>query len=666
MSVSGLSSSSSIPIYRKTLSQQVSTADTIRRRPFKTPEQLSLRPISQYKFINKKYAYYIELENKNGGEVPYPARVHSTYTSYRAAKRCMEEILSSVDAGKWFFLSDDNPTIVHFDKYGDQQYLWQAIQGCTSPETFEVVAHLVNQHDQSVFLNTGTHGNNLGYTSNDSANVANRAESWIADREVSLILDQRLFIEKDRPKMAYQIVTRDSPSVYPAGANHIIDTWCHSFVSRFTDPDKLQTSIHKSMGAIPVHFFCSYGEKLIQKPYYFLECKMIGGQRHYFDKSSISKIRDLVTFLMPHKPASNLTAQERFEMRMKEQEDGLALEYRCPFKGCREMVVLNNATYDRKFQGVINNIRKLRLELVGLKFETNLKAHKILLQDKEIVELKSERNGLRSENAKVKKENTELKTNLDKANKETTQVKKVVKVQSEKIDELSQRVEKQAIKIVILREGSTFDSFVNNSSFIQERGISQLRPVLQYQLQSSENRIEEIFKGTKRGAGRGFFGRRPNAFVKPTEVFDTELTVKTNLLVTLFLKTKSDHLKTETTVALESYDVGPVGLLSGSVVYAGFTPLKLSDLEKESFLNPLMDRLIRADRVSSRLMEWMKHHKVSIEINTKVVSWDKNKEEHEGWPTVFPKTYEQTIAQVLKTCLRFEVADSMLKNLQIS
>ena len=569
-----------------------------------------------------------------------------------------------------------NPYVGKLNSNG--QFVWGSISPSIAQDAFFIARYLACKN-QAVYINRGTHGDEYGNTAADDL------EAYVGARygdEAHIDLFYKSFTTVYKTKVACGVVNHNyTAPLQPEEANHVINGWCMSIRSRFTSNYHLNTPIDLSGNFLPPDIRCARLHTQIKVPYFFAACQRnsSNGAVHSYDIQGIAKwiYQRLAISIIPHTDTQlqQMTPRGIIEdcvsrFPAKKTRLNKLNNVRCCVLECNAHFDLTDAKFSETTAKTIEAFNQHKQKIEAEKAQSQGEITRLKEQseqkDGRIDELEAD---LVLKDAEINKRDTrivEVEVERDEFKEERNSVIEERNGIERERDAAKSQVHEQAIEIEILREGSTFESFVSNSSVVQDRGINQLRPVLQYQLQSSEHRIEEIFKGTKRGAGRGFFSRRPNAFVKPTEVFDTELTVKTNLLVTLFLKTKADHLKTETTVALESYDVGAVGLLSGSVVYAGFTPLKLSDLEKESFLHPLMDRLIRADRVSSRLMEWMKHHKVSIEINTKVVSWDKNKEEHEGWPTVFPKTYEQTIAQVLKTCLRFEVADSMLKNLQIS
>lgn len=106
-----------------------------------------------------------------------------------------------------------------------KQLIWKAKLTVIASEV-EHIFNLVRGHGHSVHINTGTHGNQQGFTIWDIKNEGANKIKLFAE---SKFLMEDLKLACDDENTSLITVSTYVPPIYPLKANHIIDAWCFSF-----------------------------------------------------------------------------------------------------------------------------------------------------------------------------------------------------------------------------------------------------------------------------------------------------------------------------------------------------------------------------------------------------------------------------------------------------
>lgn len=100
----------------------------------------------------------------------------------------------------------------------DGSIIWRSADPITAKDVIVLAEHLV-KFNQSIHINTGTHGTKDGLNAYESK---------------SSILSEGVFLQEDIEdiclkynNVSFQVVGTLSSHIYPKGADHVIDAWCN-------------------------------------------------------------------------------------------------------------------------------------------------------------------------------------------------------------------------------------------------------------------------------------------------------------------------------------------------------------------------------------------------------------------------------------------------------
>lgn len=244
--------------------------DTIERGPNYHPIDLGLKSISDYEYHIAKRDEIIRYEHEERRKTPQQAR---------GVVEKVKAIIEGLKTGSvpCYFLNNSNPFVALVQP--DGQIWWRSIYVTCLREVEEIVHH-VTKRNQSVIVHVGSHGSITGSTATDDPSLADAKVTYTAV----------LYMITDNPKAAaIQLSKRQSPD-YNETANHAIDTWCHSITSIFTNP----TQLYYCDGSRDPSDYRDVTGEVMTNPHHFPNCRKLDGRVHYYDLSTIEKLRRIL------------------------------------------------------------------------------------------------------------------------------------------------------------------------------------------------------------------------------------------------------------------------------------------------------------------------------------------------------------------------------------
>ena len=256
------------------IAQYLAVIDHLRKAPLSSSDKLAkdlnppsptamgLKPIEQYNYLTVRGISAIGSD------------------SYSSVKENINNLKNS-DA-PCYFIDDRNPLVAQLQS--DGQFIWKAVDVVNGGHSKDV-GNLLTSHGQSVHVNTGTHGDVNGIIPADGDFVLATRLGYPA----FFNQDTVSFTSVPNKTSFLQISSSVRPD-YPEKANHVIDAWCFSSKTLFTTFRNYNIPKDMKGQDIPVLFKCVVSNTMMKNPMYSTECNLVGGKRHYYDKSIVKSL----------------------------------------------------------------------------------------------------------------------------------------------------------------------------------------------------------------------------------------------------------------------------------------------------------------------------------------------------------------------------------------
>ena len=256
------------------IAQYLAVIDHLRKAPISSsdklakdlnpppPNAMGLKPIKQYNYLTVRGISAIGSDR------------------YSSVKENINNLKNS-DA-PCYFIDDRNSLVAQLQPNG--QFIWKGVDTVNGTQV-KAVGDLLTSHGQSVHVNTGTHGDINGMIPADGDFV-------LATRlgDPTLLNQDTVSFTSIPNKTSFLQISSSVRPDYPEKANHIIDAWCFSSKTLFTTFRNYNIPKDMKGQDIPVLFKCVVSNTMMKNPMYSTECHLVGGKRHYYDKSVVQAL----------------------------------------------------------------------------------------------------------------------------------------------------------------------------------------------------------------------------------------------------------------------------------------------------------------------------------------------------------------------------------------
>lgn len=575
------------------------------------PDFLGLHPIAEYRYVPRSIS--------GVREHPYIANAIRTLKN-----------------GKYpcYFFSCDNPMVAIIKPVENgpnprSQIIWVSVDSVSgNGELKELSEYLYDKVGDraSIVINNATHGDMFGHIVADSPLLGQRAGSHMVE-------DLKNF--KSWTNVSFNPCSHETGvPKFPSNVDYIINAWCFSARSPYTSI-RYNTHARSSDGHVePPHIRSDISGKIMEEPVFFEACcrqsSHLLGRVHYFDKKEIENLKlDQQAWaesmgLYNNNPLSLLTI-ENADKAAKE-----IFTRQCPVVECRSSINLLDAQLNQElmdtikaFNEHIEKVKSTEKELGEREVEVVSLQGSVAQKDGEIVRLEGEKVVLEREKVALQSENTlkdgqinVLTTERDQARQERKEAVDLVGIQARRIDEIIQ--------------GQTMHAFIKTNPVAQYIGGRHLSTVMTDQKVYAANNIKHLFLGTPLCRSNGFI-------INP----GTPDELKTRKLTQWIFRDATNTITALTRKSIEQ------------------TGLKFVDEQHRKFLLPLMERLIKEDKVSQRVIDSLKEHGVALKTTNSTEDFFKVEPDR-----FFGKSYLQSLQNIFSECLRYEVSENILTALE--
>lgn len=661
----------------------IQTPDMLVKGADFSPTDLGLNPIQNYDYL--------------------------TVSALRIAPRNLESVTENINILKtsplpYFYLTNDNPFIA--EQQLDGQIVWKAVDSCVAPEVEALGQFLIGQN-QSIHVNTGSHGDHKGNMVSDVFKFERPQLQISADKR--FFLEDIFSFRQDPTKASVHLISTEAKPIYPERANHVIDAWCFSVKSHFT-PERRYLDPRDILGNfIPSIFKCVVSQRILTNPRYSPTCDVIKGQKHYYDIKAVS---DLIRqnqeridalynpngneFSFFHglknvrKAFDDTYVNERPSNKLLSglgaRRNDIKTRVICRLEGCSNVLDLAEMIEDKhlqielsKFKEVLKRDRLKNVSIQQLTERDLLNVQKIdtlraenLTKDQRIDVLEEENEHLVDQNTHLIQENQEKAETIVVLEEEKTDLKGRVtdltgernferEAKLEAFDRLNireQRIEQLEEKIDIVRQDPNFRVLLAEEmerlniqekpsiqEFIKSNLLSKRYTPTQWQKKLSALKHEAEY--WLAGILQGRLFDRVNAYISQGVTEDHEekhrrivetLLVEIKQRVIALVRNKMAYYSTD---LIDTFIVGEF-------------QVRYNNAEFKEFLEPLMEKLIKEDFLSNRVVEITKNENISIQ-ELPSERWD----EHEPGRYA-PRTYKETMESILSYALQIELCDQLL------
>lgn len=255
--------------------------ESLIRGPNIDPESLRLKSIVDYRFTEVKRRFILEYETKE---------LEKTAEEAESVIGNINQIIANLKTSPipCYFFNDSNPFVALLQPNG--QLFWRAVYTCCIADIEALIFRFTDLNEitpfanQTVLINVGGHGGRNGFTVYDDPSYGD-GNFFLNTLALSYARNERAAVNQ---------MSSTNPADYREAANHVIDLWCHSIKSVFVAPIQHYHFQDLLTGELRhPDYRCIYSRGFMSDPYYFESCRKLEGRVHYYDKSSIDKLKAL-------------------------------------------------------------------------------------------------------------------------------------------------------------------------------------------------------------------------------------------------------------------------------------------------------------------------------------------------------------------------------------